>query len=56
MSDTQEAAQGDRERRWYDLRPRPRRRADLMGFNSMWWMVLAWILVIVLVVYPGPYW
>jgi hypothetical protein len=27
-----------RGRRWYHLRPEPRRRTDLMGFNSTWWM------------------
>ena len=30
----------DRGRRWYHPRPQPRRRRDLMGFNSTWWMVL----------------
>ena len=45
-----------RERRWFHLRPRPRRRTDLLGFNSTWWMVLVWIIVIVLLIYPGPYW
>jgi hypothetical protein len=28
----------DRGRRWYHLRPKPRRRTDLSGFNSAWWM------------------
>jgi hypothetical protein len=46
----------DNERRWYHLRPRPRRRTDLMGFNSTWWMVAVWLIVIVLVVYPYPGW
>jgi hypothetical protein len=55
MSHANEAAQ-DRGRRWYHLWPEPRRRADLMGFNSTFWMVLAWIAVIVLLIYPGPYW
>jgi hypothetical protein len=31
MSDTPETAPG---RRWYHLRPEPRRRTDLMGFGS----------------------
>jgi hypothetical protein len=61
MSDTQEAAQGgrqkneavrDRRRRWHQLRPQPRRRTDLMGFNSTVWMALGWIIVILLVVFP----
>jgi hypothetical protein len=37
MPHPQEAAQGDDcGRRWYDLRPVPRRRAGLMGFNAFW--------------------
>jgi len=27
-----------------------------MGFNSTWWMVVAWALVIVLIVLPWPWW
>jgi hypothetical protein len=42
-------------RRWYHLRPRPRRRADLMGFSSTLWMALGWFLVILLVVFPFPW-
>ena len=45
-----------RRRRWYHLRPRPRQRTDLLGFNSAWWMVLVWIVVIVLIIYPYPGW
>jgi hypothetical protein len=60
MSHTQEAAQGGsgdaRGRRWYHFRPKPRRRADLMGFNSRWWMVLAWVLLILWIVFPFPWW
>jgi hypothetical protein len=29
----------DRGRQWYALRPEPRGRADLMGFNRTWWLV-----------------
>jgi hypothetical protein len=47
---------GNRGRRWHHFRPTPRRRSDLMGFNSTWWMALVWVLVIVLVVYPFPWW
>jgi hypothetical protein len=54
MSRTQKTAQG-RGRRWHHLRPAPRRRADFMGFNITWW-VLWWLILAVLVVYPGPYW
>jgi hypothetical protein len=43
-------------RRWYHLRPEPRRRSDLMGLNSTWWMVVGWLIVIVLVVFPFPWW
>ena len=43
-------------RRWYHLQPQPRRRTDLMGVNSTWWMALLWLILIVLVVYPGPWW
>ena len=46
----------DRGRRWYHLRPEPRRRTDIMGFNSTWWMAVVWLIVIVLVVFPGPLW
>jgi hypothetical protein len=63
MSRTQQAhgevgreAIAGRGRRWYHLRPEPRRRTDLMGFNSTWWMAVAWLIVIVLVVSPYPWW
>ena len=42
-------------RRWYHLRPEPRRRTDLMGFNSTLWMALGWLIVIVLLVFPFPW-
>ena len=42
-------------RRWYHLRPEPRRRSDLMGFNSTWWMALGWLVVILLLVFPFPW-
>jgi hypothetical protein len=48
-------ATDDRGRRWYHLRPLPGRRADLMGFNRTWW-VLLWLILIVLLVYPFPGW
>jgi hypothetical protein len=48
-------AEGDG-RRWYHLRPEPRRRSDLMGFNSTWWMAVIWALVIVLIILPWPWW
>ena len=43
-------------RRWYHLRPKPPRRTDLMGFNSTYWMVLIWAVIIVLIVSPLPWW
>jgi hypothetical protein len=49
-------ATDDGGRRWYHLRPKPRRRADLMGFNSTLWMVVVWIIVIVVAVFPFPWW
>jgi hypothetical protein len=52
MADAPEAT-GHR-RRWYTLRPQPRRRSDLMGFNSTYWMVLIWALVIILII--SPWW
>jgi hypothetical protein len=54
MPDAPEARGGAR--RWYHLRPDPRHRSDLMGFNSVYWMVLIWALVIVLVISPWPWW
>jgi len=38
-------------RRWYHLRPEPRRRADLIGFNYTWWLVI-WVLFILIVFLP----
>jgi hypothetical protein len=48
-------ATDDRRRRWYHLRPEPRRRTDVMGWNSTWWMALVWLLVILVAVYPLPW-
>jgi hypothetical protein len=61
MTHTSEAADGgkaidDRGRRWFHLRPKPRRRTDLLGFGSTWWMVVVWLVVIVLALYPYPGW
>jgi hypothetical protein len=50
-----EGTDGSR-RRWYHLRPEPRRRTDLMGFNSMLWMAVGWLIVILLVAFPFPWW
>jgi hypothetical protein len=55
MPHTREAT-NERGRRWYQLRPEPRRRTDFMGFNSTWWMAAGWILIIVLALTPWPWW
>ena len=47
---------GDRRRRWYDLQPEPRRRTDFMGFNSTWWMALGWVVLLIVVAFPFPWW
>jgi hypothetical protein len=49
-------ATDERRRRWYHLRPEPRRRTDLMGFNSTWWMAVVWVMAILVVAYPFPWW
>jgi hypothetical protein len=49
-------ADADRGRRWNHVRPQPRRRTDVMGFNSTLWMALGWLIVIVLLVFPFPWW
>ena len=48
-------ADADRGRRWHHVRPQPRRRADLMGFNSALWMALGWVIVILVLVFPFPW-
>jgi hypothetical protein len=45
-----------RGRRWYHFRPEPSRRTDLMGVNATWWMALGWLILILLVVFPFPFW
>jgi hypothetical protein len=54
MSHTQAVAD-DRGRRWYHLRPKPRRRTDPMGFSSMLWMAPVWVIVILAVLLPFPW-
>jgi hypothetical protein len=49
-------ATDDRGRRWYHLRPEPRRCTDVMGFNSTWWMAVGWLILILLLVFPFPFW
>lgn len=43
-------ATDDRGRRWYHLRPEPRSRYNLVGFNYTWWLI--WILFILIVFAP----
>jgi hypothetical protein len=54
--DDKNEAKDDRGRRWYQPRPQPRRRRDLMGFNASWWMVLLWAAVIAFAFWPFPVW
>jgi len=59
MSHTQDVksdGNNDCERRWHDLRPQPRRRTDLMGFNSTSWMGLGWVILVLALVFPYPWW
>ncbi len=44
-------ATDDLGRRWYHLRPEPRRRYDLIGFNYTWWIVF-WIALMVIAFLP----
>ena len=46
----------DRGRRWYQLRPEPRLRTDFMGFNSRYWMALGWLVLLIAVAFPFPWW
>jgi hypothetical protein len=44
------------DQRRYDLRPQPSHRTDLMGFNSTLWMGLGWVLLVLALVFPFPWW
>ena len=46
----------DRGRPWYQLRPEPRLRTDFMGFNSRYWMALGWLVLLLVVAFPFPWW
>jgi hypothetical protein len=46
----------ERGRRWYRLRPEPRRRTDFMGLNSTWWMALGWLVLLIVAAFPFPWW
>ena len=60
MTDTRQTPQAgpedERGRRWYRLRPEPRRGTDFMGFNSTWWMALGWLVLLLVVAFPFPWW
>ncbi len=43
-------ATDERGRRWYHLRPDPRRRAGFIGFNYTWWLI--WLAFIIIVFLP----
>ncbi len=43
-------ATDERGRRWYHLRPQPRGRYDVIGFNYTWWVI--WIMFILIVFLP----
>jgi hypothetical protein len=43
-------ATDERGRRWYHLRPEPRSRYDVIGFNYTWWLI--WILLIFVIFLP----
>ena len=45
-----------RGRSWYQLRPELRCWMDFMGFNSTWWMALGWLVVLIVVAFPFPWW
>jgi hypothetical protein len=48
-------ATDDLGRRWYHLRPEPRSRYDLVGFNYTWWLI--WFFIAILIFFPwGPGW
>jgi hypothetical protein len=38
----------DRGRRWYHVRLEPRGRADVLGFNFSWWLVIAFVVLVLL--------
>lgn len=44
------------DRHWYHPRPKPRQRADLLGFNAAWWMAFGWIIAVLVILAPFPWW
>ncbi len=49
-------ATDERGRRWYHLRPEPRRRADLIGFNYTWWLVICLLFILIVFLPWGRGW
>ena len=45
-----------RGRRRYYLAPQPCRRTDVGRSGSRWWMGLVWLIAIVLIAFPFPWW
>jgi hypothetical protein len=59
MSDTQHIARDGNSnggRRWHDVLAQPRRRIDLKGFKSTLWMGLGWVILVLALVFPFPWW
>ena len=54
--DTGHDSNNDRGRRWHEVRPLPGRGSDLMGFNSTLWMGLAWVILLLALVFSIPWW
>jgi hypothetical protein len=48
-------ATDERGRRWYHPRPDPRYRADVLGFNWTWWLVI-WLLFLFIILPWGGAW
>jgi hypothetical protein len=44
-------ATDERGRRWYHLRPQPRRRYDFVGFYYTWWLIF-WVFLVFMIFLP----
>lgn len=49
-------ATDERGRRWYHLRPEPRRRADFIGFNYTWWLAISLFFIFFIILPWGGAW
>jgi hypothetical protein len=45
-----------RGRRRYYLAPQPCRRTDAPRSTSAWWVAVVWLITIVLIAFPFPWW